>query len=81
MIPFFSKLDGIEYNEVLGGFKAQRVANLARGTSQSLGGHEERYLRNRALFASTKAAAVPVTRQDPDQENRFHFVDRKVLSA
>jgi hypothetical protein len=70
-----------EYDDVLEGFRHHRAANLASRTSQHLGGHEERYLRNRALFVSAKSVQVPVTRADPDEENRDQFVGRKVRTA
>lgn len=70
-----------EYVDVLEGFRCQRAANLASRTSQHLGGHEERYLRNRAMFVSSRAAQVPATREDPDEENRDQFVGRKVRTA
>lgn len=79
MIVFSSKYSGVEYDDVLGGFRSQRAENLASGRSSRLGGHEERYLRNRALFAASKAASIPESREEG--ENRYQFVDRKVWSA
>jgi hypothetical protein len=72
---------GPEYDDILGGFRSHREENLAGGLSKHLGGHEERYLRNRALFVTQRAAQIPVIRADHEEENRDHFVGRKVRSA